>query len=73
MNTITIDQENCNGCKKCVNACFINVLSWDKVEKKPTVCYPEDCVHCNVCELACPDHCILVTPDFAYIGRWSAL
>lgn len=73
MNTITIDLENCAGCKKCYKACFVNVLSWDKTRGKPKVSYPEDCVHCNVCELACPGNCISVTPDFAHIGWWSAL
>ena len=72
MNTINIDLDSCDGCKTCVKACFANVLRWDKSAKRPTVAYAEDCVHCNVCELACPRGCIEVVPDFAFM-RWSAL
>jgi NAD-dependent dihydropyrimidine dehydrogenase PreA subunit len=71
MNTITINLETCDGCKTCVRTCFVNVLGWDRSKKKPLVSYPEDCVHCNTCELACPNHCIAVIPDFAEM-RWSA-
>lgn len=72
MNTITIDLETCSGCKTCVKACFVNVLRWDQTQKKPVVAYPEDCMHCNFCELYCPKNCITVTPDFARLS-WSAL
>lgn len=72
MNAISIDLETCDGCRACVKACFINVLQWDKAAKQPVVAYAEDCVHCNLCELACPNDCIAVTPDFAQL-RWSAL
>jgi NAD-dependent dihydropyrimidine dehydrogenase PreA subunit len=65
MNTITIDLETCSGCKTCVRGCFVNVLCWDKTKKKPVISHPEDCVHCNVCELACLKKCITVIPDFA--------
>lgn len=72
MNTITLNLDSCDGCGTCVRACFVNVLSWDKTKKRPEADYPEDCVHCNVCELACPKHCITVIPDFASLNR-SAL
>ena len=72
MNTINIDLDTCNGCKTCVKTCFVNVLRWDKSSNKPIVSYPEDCVHCNVCEISCPRHCITVIPDFNHV-RWSAL
>ena len=72
MNTITIDLETCSRCKTCVKACFVNVLRWDETEKKPVVAHPEDCVHCNVCELNCGKHCITVIPDYSHM-QWSAL
>lgn len=64
MNTIKIDMDECNSCKTCVKACFVNVFRWDKPNKKPRVAYPEDCVQCNACELACPNNCIEVVVDW---------
>jgi len=68
MNTVIIDLESCSGCQTCVRACFVNVLGWNRTNKQPVVAYPEDCVHCNLCELNCPRHCITVTPDFAHLS-----
>ncbi len=73
MNKIEIDYETCNACKICVKACFIDVLRWDEAEDRPVVAYPEDCVQCNACELACTRECIEVIPDFAYWHYPSAL
>ena len=67
MNTINIDLESCNSCKTCVRACFVNVLGWNQSKKQPEVAHAEDCVHCNLCELNCPRHCITVIPDFTHI------
>lgn len=64
MNTIRIDNETCIGCKACYKACFVDVLRWDEIEEKPIVAYPEDCVHCNYCEVSCPKECIEVVADF---------
>jgi len=60
---IEIDFEACSGCKTCMNACFVDVIRWDKEEKKPIVAYPEDCVWCYACEIACPEQCIEVVPE----------
>jgi NAD-dependent dihydropyrimidine dehydrogenase PreA subunit len=64
MNNILIDLAECNSCKTCVKACFVNVFRWDESKKGPIVAYPEDCVQCNACELACPNSCIEVIPDY---------
>jgi NAD-dependent dihydropyrimidine dehydrogenase PreA subunit len=71
MNKIEIAWDECDGCKACLRACFVNALGWDEAGKKPVVAHAEDCVHCNICELVCGKGCITVTPDFAYM-RWSA-
>ncbi len=60
---IQFDLEACKGCKRCVDACFVDVLRWNSEEKKPRAAYPEDCVWCFACEIACPEQCIEVIPD----------
>lgn len=72
MNRIDIDLEGCDGCRRCVRACFVNVLGWNRSEGKPSVDHPEDCVHCNLCELACPGGRVRVTPDFSALD-WNVL
>ncbi len=59
---IEIDMDLCNGCRTCVDACFVDVFRWDSKEKKPIAAYSEDCVWCYACELACPVKCIEVKP-----------
>ncbi len=59
---IDIDRDMCNGCRTCVDACFVDALRWDPKEERPIVAYPEDCVWCLACEIACPVQCIQVTP-----------
>jgi NAD-dependent dihydropyrimidine dehydrogenase PreA subunit len=60
---IKIDLDSCKGCKSCVNACFADVIRWDEDDEKPIVAYPEDCVWCLACELACTEQCIDVIPN----------
>lgn len=67
MNTLTIDDARCIGCGSCFKACFVDVFRWDAVRDRPIVAYPEDCVECNKCELACPVECLQVQPDYAGI------
>jgi NAD-dependent dihydropyrimidine dehydrogenase PreA subunit len=59
---IEIKKDLCNGCKVCVDACFVDVLRWDDKEDKPVVAYLEDCVWCLACEIACPVYCVEVIP-----------
>ena len=35
---IEIDKESCTSCKTCVKACFMDILRWDEVNKKPVAC-----------------------------------
>lgn len=60
---IEIDKDMCNSCKTCVDACFVDVYRWDAKEERPIVAYPEDCVGCLACEVACPAQCIEVIPN----------
>jgi NAD-dependent dihydropyrimidine dehydrogenase PreA subunit len=60
---IEIDMDACKGCKTCMNACFADVIRWNDADNKPVVAYPEDCVWCLACEVACPTQCIEVIPN----------
>ena len=60
---INIDLDSCKGCKSCMNACFVDVIRWDEENEKPIVAYPEDCVWCLACEVACKEQCIEVIPN----------
>ena len=59
---IELDKDNCTSCKMCFDACFLDVYRWDDAEESPIIVYPEDCVGCLACEIACPAQCIEVIP-----------
>ena len=59
---IEFDLDMCNRCKTCISACFVDVVRWDNREERPIAAYPEDCVWCFACEIACPEQCIEVVP-----------
>jgi NAD-dependent dihydropyrimidine dehydrogenase PreA subunit len=63
VNKIEIDMDACKACKTCMNACFADVIRWNDTDNKPVVAYPEDCVWCLACEVACPARCIEVIPN----------
>jgi NAD-dependent dihydropyrimidine dehydrogenase PreA subunit len=63
VHTIKIDLGKCTGCKKCYNACFVDVFRWDEKSKRPYAKYPEECATCNWCEIQCPVGAIEVVPN----------
>jgi NAD-dependent dihydropyrimidine dehydrogenase PreA subunit len=56
-----IAEEKCNGCRKCVRVCPEDVLRFDERSRTPVVSYIRDC-QCFLCELACAEEAITVTP-----------
>jgi len=61
----TIDTDGCKGCGLCVSVCPKNVLeiSNDVNVKGYFPAYqarPEDCIHCAICCVMCPDVAISI-------------
>ena len=56
-----------------MNACFLDVIRWDEENNQLVIAYPEDCVCCLACELACPENCIDVVPNIPAPLRSSYL
>ena len=71
VNTIEYDDDLCTGCCACYDACWVDVIRWDKETRRPIVAYPEDCVECNLCEISCPEDILHVKPDFS--KPWPAV
>lgn len=57
-----IDKEKCIGCQKCVDACIMDVIRFDKAEQKAVIMYPRECYCCYNCEIDCPTGAIYVDP-----------
>lgn len=62
MSIERIDTEKCIGCKKCVDACIMDVIRFDEEAKKAVIKYPKECYCCYNCEVGCPTHAIYVDP-----------
>ena len=63
---IHIVRDRCKGCSFCVEYCPKDVLELSKDFNikgyhPPEVVAPEACVHCQLCELLCPEFAIFVT------------
>ena len=55
-----IDYHLCIGCKKCIDICPMDVFRLDKVDLKPKIKYPFDCISCFICKYSCPVNAIFV-------------
>ena len=50
---MTYRKAECISCHKCVEACPVQVIGWDKEEDKPIVC-----IFCGQCVRFCPHDCL---------------
>ncbi|MBW1998947.1 MAG: ferredoxin family protein [Deltaproteobacteria bacterium] len=56
-----IDYHRCKGCKSCYSNCPGDVIGWDKERMIPYLAYPNECWHCGVCRMECPENAIELT------------
>jgi len=52
---VLLNADKCYGCRKCVAACSIRAVNFDKVAQKPIICH-----HCGVCSTFCTHDCLIM-------------
>ena len=57
-----IDRDKCIGCGKCINVCSCDVFRMGE-DRKPVICYPDECCLCLYCQEDCPTGAIYVSPE----------
>jgi len=48
--------DRCYGCRKCVAACSVRAVNFDRETQKPIIC-----THCGVCSTFCTHDCLQMT------------
>jgi Fe-S-cluster-containing dehydrogenase component len=52
---VLLNAEKCYGCRKCVAACSVGAVNFDKETQKPIIC-----CHCGICTTFCPHDCLVM-------------
>ena len=50
---VTLSEELCIGCKRCVKACTVLAINFDEDTNTPIICR-----HCGICTQYCPHNCL---------------
>jgi len=75
---IFIDGEVCKGCGLCIYYCPRDVLALsDQINVRgysvAEVVNYENCTHCKLCEISCPDLAIFVEKESSEASSWQGL
>lgn len=57
---ITIEREQCIGCKICIEVCPRNLYLFSEKDKKVDLRNPEKCINCNACVKRCLAQCLTI-------------
>ncbi|MCL2853666.1 MAG: [Fe-S]-binding protein [Defluviitaleaceae bacterium] len=52
---VTLEKDQCIGCRRCQSACIINAVNFDEDLNEPIICH-----HCGLCVRYCPHECLSV-------------
>ena len=52
---VLLIEEKCYGCRKCVAACSVRAVNFDRDTQKPIICF-----HCGVCTTFCTHDCLVM-------------
>jgi len=52
---VELDAEKCFGCRRCVPACSLGAVNFDKETQRPIICH-----HCGVCTTFCTHDCLVM-------------
>lgn len=67
-----LNEEKCNGCKKCLDVCNFGAIGWNKEKNKP-IFNSMLCEGCGACQLVCPKKAIeLVKVHNGKIGETNS-
>ena len=58
MYLVTVNEDKCNGCGECVEACPVDILAM--VDGKASVEDSSECLGCESCEAVCPTEAVKV-------------
>jgi len=50
---VTLKEDLCIGCKRCIKACTVMAVNYDEDSGKPIICN-----HCGICGHYCPHDCL---------------
>jgi 2-oxoglutarate ferredoxin oxidoreductase subunit delta len=59
VSPVAVDRDLCKVCGICIELCPEHVFDRDRLGY-PVIARPDDCTHCLLCELHCPDFAIAV-------------
>ncbi|MDD4344084.1 MAG: ferredoxin family protein [Eubacteriales bacterium] len=62
MAKIEIDRVLCKKCGICAFVCPKQVFEFNELEG-PQVVRPDDCIHCDMCIMMCPDMAIQISDE----------